>query len=194
MTIEASDHPETDRFPDWSRRLRRSDREAFAELFEAMHGPLIRYAIQLTNDEAQAYDVVQDAFLKLWAMRTKVDAGRSLKALLYTMVRNRSLNHLRLVQTRQSKIEAMSTMDSPPPVQADERIDADALARRIRKWINELPPKRREAFELSRFDGLSHAEIAEVMGITPRTVTNHIMMALQHVRDRFKNFQAEGGR
>jgi len=75
---------------------------------------------------------------------------------------------------------------------ADELLDAEDLGVRIREWISELPPKRREAFQLSRFDGLSHEEIAEVMNVAPRTVTNHIMLALQHLRDRLRTFQTSG--
>lgn len=113
---------------------------------------------------------------------------------MYTIVRNRSLNHLRSVQTRQSSIQAMPTpTESSAAAHVDERIDAEAMGQRIREWIKEMPPKRQEAFQLSRFDGLSHAEIADIMQITPRTVTNHIMMALQHVRDRLRAFEAEGG-
>jgi RNA polymerase sigma-70 factor (ECF subfamily) len=113
---------------------------------------------------------------------------------MYTMVRNRSLNHLQLVKSRQAGIEAMSTtMDPTVPAQAEDNLAAEALGKRIREWINELPPKRREAFRLSRFDGLTHEEIADVMEIAPRTVTNHIMLALQYVRDRLRVYRSEGG-
>ena len=178
----------------WSLRLQASDRKAFSELFEFLHGPLLRYAVHLTQDEMQAYDVVQDVFLRLWSIRTELDPAKSLKALMYTMVRNRSLNHLQLVKSRQAGIEAMSTaMDPTVPAQAEDNLAAEALGKRIREWINELPPKRREAFRLSRFDGLTHEEIADVMEIAPRTVTNHIMLALQYVRDRLRVYRSEGG-
>ena len=85
----------------------------------------------------------------------------------------------------------------PPPESAmqptpEETIDAESLKERLREWISELPPKRREAFQLSRFEGLSHEEIAEVMNLAPRTVTNHIMLALQQLRDRLQAFQTSG--
>ena len=85
----------------------------------------------------------------------------------------------------------------PPPESArqptpDEMIDAESLKEKIRGWIAELPAKRREAFELSRYEGLSHDEIAEVMNLAPRTVTNHIMLALQQLRDRLKSYQTSG--
>ena len=62
------------------------------------------------------------------------------------------------------------------------------LGDRVRAWIGELPPKRREAFWLSRADGLSYAEIATVTGTSVKTVENHIGAALRHLRDRLARF------
>ena len=175
-----------DQFRLWTDRLRASDRKAYSELFEAMHPRLLRYAAQITNDGDGAYDVVQDAFIKVWQMRDRLDPERSLKSLLYTMVRNLSLNALRQVQTEQQAMAVLPPSESAIEETAAERIDTEALKERIREWIAELPPRRREAFSLSRFDGLSHDEIAEIMQLAPRTVTNHIMLALQHLRDRLR--------
>ena len=61
-------------------------------------------------------------------------------------------------------------------------------------WIDELPPRRREAFRLSRFDGLSHDEIARVMALTPKTVNNHIVLALQTLRERLAHFDPDAFR
>ncbi len=58
------------------------------------------------------------------------------------------------------------------------------LGTRIHQWISELPPRQREAFQLSRYEGLSHQEIAQVMDLTSRTVSNHIMLALVYLRKR----------
>lgn len=181
-----------DPFSTWSSRLRASDQQACTEIFEALHARLLRYAIQLTNDEDAAYDVVQDAFIKLWMIRAKLDSERSLKALLFTIVRNKSLNHIRQQRTKESWIAAMPPPESARQPTPEEMIDAESLKERLREWISELPPKRREAFQLSRYEGLSHVEIAEVMNLTPRTVTNHIMLALQQLRDRLRVYQTSG--
>jgi RNA polymerase sigma-70 factor (family 1) len=181
-----------EQFSEWSRRLQASDQQACSELFEALHRPLLRYAIQLLKDEDAAYDVVQDTFVKIWTVRAGLKPDKSLKAYMYTIVRNRSLNHLRQRETHESTIAAMHSPEIVEQPGADEVLDAENLGARIREWISELPPKRREAFQLSRFDGLSHEEIAEVMNVAPRTVTNHIMLALQHLRDRLKTFQTSG--
>ena len=53
-----------------------------------------------------------------------------------------------------------------------------------------MPERRREAFRLSRYEGLSHEEIAPVMGLTPKTVNNHVVLALQHLRTRLRTYES----
>ena len=173
-----------DRFDTWSRRLRASDREAFTDLFDAMHSPLLRYATRLTT-EATAYDVVQEAFVSLWRMRASLDPDRSLKSLLYTLVRNEALNQRRAMDRRQDRHAEYSPNRRP-----SNEVDSDALRTRMRAWIDDLPERQREAFRLSRFNDLTHDEIADVMDIAPRTVTNHVTKALQTLRDRLDDHRS----
>ena len=175
-----------DRFDTWSRKLWASDREAFTDLFDAMHTPLLRYAARLTTEEA-AYDVVQEAFVSLWRMRASLDPDRSLKSLLYTLVRNEALNQRRAMRRRQDRHAEYSPSRQPSP---SDEVDSDALRTRMRAWIDDLPERQREAFRLSRFDDLTHDEIADVMDIAPRTVTNHVTKALQTLRDRLDDHRS----
>ena len=171
----------------WSRRIQSSDQRAFSELFEAMHPVLLRYAWRFANNNETAQDIVQDAFLKLWQIRVTVDPKRSLKALLYTMVRNLALNHIRNAHHEAGTLPEQGPLDdSPAP---DELMDAAMLDVRLARYIRELPERRREAFMLSRFEGLSHGEIAQVMKLTPRTVNTHIVLALRDLRHRLHMLQ-----
>ncbi|MBT6597860.1 MAG: sigma-70 family RNA polymerase sigma factor, partial [Bacteroidetes Order II. Incertae sedis bacterium] len=73
----------------------------------------------------------------------------------------------------------------------DERLDAERLEQKLREWIEEMPSRRREAFMLSRFEGLSHEEIAALMNLAPKTVNNHIVLALQHIRSKLDRYKTE---
>lgn len=66
-------------------------------------------------------------------------------------------------------------------------MDAERLDDHLRAWIDELPDRQREALSLSRFEGLSHEEIAEVMEISPATVNNHIVRALKTLRGKVRS-------
>lgn len=172
------------------RRLRASDRAAYAAVFEALHVDLMRYAWRFTRDEHSARDVVQDVFLKLWRVRETLEPERSLRALLYTMTRNLSLNHNR---ARQHHADLSDEADAWVDERVDEgdALDAAQLGAHLEAWIAALPDRRREAFQLSRYQGLSHEEIADVMGLTPRTVNTHIVLALKDLRARLGAFQPD---
>lgn len=180
-----------EQFRTWSHGLRRSDQRAYTQVFETTYDALYRYAWYTLRDEEAAYDVLQDVFLKLWQIRDRIDPAKSLKALLYQMVRNTALNHVR--HAKRHAADALDEMLFEPASTSpsEEDFDTHALETQLRGWIDELPERRREAFMLSRYQGLSHAEIADVMNLAPKTVNNHIVLALQHLRSRLLAHQPD---
>ena len=178
-----------EQFRRWSLGLRRSDHAAYAALFDATYDALFRYAWTFTRSEEASYDVLQDVYLKLWYIRAQIDPERSLRALLYQMVRNYALNHQRGQRRR-----ALDPLDAARYEPSNETFEDDLHARDlgalIRVWVEELPERRREAFQLSRYEGLSHHEIARVMGLAPKTVNNHVVLALQHLRERLREHES----
>lgn len=182
-----------DTLADLGKRLGQGDRAAYAEIFRRLHGPLIRYARRITHDDAVAYDVLQDVFMKLWEDRMTLTVKVSLKAMLYTMVRNRAFNSLRRNKwmATEMAVEDMQDLYETAP-HRDETLDAERLQQRIARWIDELPTRRGEAFILSRYHGLRHSEIAALMGLSERTVDTHILHALRDLRGRLDQLQSEG--
>lgn len=170
----------------WCRRLREGDRGALEAVFRALYEPLVGYAGRYVppGDRDAAADVVQDAFLRVWEGRERLDPDRSLKAFLYQTVRNLALNRSRDARTRATLLAEHYAPPVAPVEDPDEALDASRLRERLEEWIEALPARQREALRLSRFDGLDHGEIAEVMGCSPRTVNNHLVRALKTIRAR----------
>ena len=142
----------------------------------------------MVDDEALAHDLTQDTFAKLWSVRDRMDDVDSLRAYVFQMARNRVYNHQRDEQVRRDNradLRASSTHASPPA--PDTALDTDMLRSRIENWIDELPDRQREALTLRRQSDLSHDEIAEVMDISPNTVNNHIVRAMQHLRSHLRD-------
>ncbi len=174
------------------RRLKASDRKAFEQLFRLLREGLLRYVRSLIHDETVAHDLVQDVFVYLWGLRETLDPSRSLKAYLYSMARNRAYRFMRDERTHAEKhafLKQQAAAQTPGVEEPDARLDADVLTQRLRVWIGALPERQREALLLSRFHALSHREVASVMGVSPRTVNNHIMRALEHLQDRIQTFE-----
>lgn len=182
--------PTNEQISQWAEKLSRSDEKAFDALFRALYPRLTAFACSFTRNRAVAADVVQDVFLTVWDRRHQVDPERSVRAWLYQMVRNRALNQIRDYQSRVTELDTersngimndQSEFDDPDL--SDSGAEAE-LRRKLAEWIGELPSRQREAFELSRFEGLDHEEISEVMNISVKTVNNHIVAALQELREK----------
>jgi len=178
----------------WCRRLKASDRTAFAEVFEDLYEPLFRYVRSITKNAASARDVTQDVFVRLWDVRESLDPDQSLQAYLYRMARNRAYNHRRDKKSHDEKEDEIRQATNarpavpPSPAASTERRE---LQNRLRTWIANLPDRQREALILSRFEGLDHKEIGKVMQISPRTVNNHIVRALKTLRTHVSDYESE---
>lgn len=180
-------------FRDWALRIRESDRDAYAAVFQSMSAKLVRYAQNITRDQASAYDVIQDVFLKLWTIRDRINPDSSLQSLLYTMTRNTAINLNRklspMVHSDSEGGEQFDLADGQNSPLSDAVFEAKNLAGHLKEWINELPGRRKEAFVLSRHHDLSHREISEIMGLSERTVNTHIFLALKFLRTRLNALQ-----
>jgi RNA polymerase sigma-70 factor (ECF subfamily) len=186
--------PDSDDFAEWCRRLKASDRAAYAAVFETLYEPLFRYVRSLTTERAAARDIVQDVFVRLWDAREGLDPNQSLKAYLYRTARNLAYNHQRDRETQSEKEEGIrrdSNVRPAAPDPPDAAAQAGWLEEHLRSWIADLPTRQREALVLSRFEGLSHDEIAKVMDVSPRTVNNHIVRALKRLRSRVDNYEPD---
>lgn len=182
------DKPSKKQIRIWGKGIVASDKQAFNNLFRALYPPLIRFARTYNRDEATARDIVQEAFVALWEERRQLEPNRSIKAYLYRIVRNKSLNYLRDHADENIGLSRTLSLEAAAPV-GEEPSNADELLDLLEQWVEQLPARQREAFELSRFEGLSHEEIAGVMEVSSNTVNNHIVAALSFLRDCYDEYQ-----
>jgi len=168
-------------FAEWANKISQGDHNAFSEFFRKTYSRYMKYAWQFVQDRDTAGDLTQDAFVKVWQNRYSIDESKSLNSFMYRITRNMCLNFLRdhppVIDITEWQPED-NGVDSPA-----EDMENDQAREQIWRAPGILPDRQREAFELSRFDGLTHEEIAEVMQISACTVDNHIVSALKHLRD-----------
>ena len=173
----------------WCEGLRSSDHRAYEKIFKTLYDPLLNYALYLTKSRAIALDIIQDAFLKLWEKRNTLNPDKSVKALLYLIVRNLAFNHNRDTASRVAKLSDPVHQPLPDQPGPEEAFKAQELKKKLDKWIDALPDRQREALVLSRMQGLSHDEIASVMNVSPRTVNNHIVRALKFIHGQVQGYE-----
>jgi RNA polymerase sigma-70 factor, ECF subfamily len=171
-------------------KISKSDKAAFDQLFRSLYAPLVRYAFSYLKDKSSASDIVQDAFIRLWHKRESIDAEQSIKAYLYKMVRNLSLNHLRNRSFEEVGLELVDlsvndSADQPYEEGVNHHLEL------LKQWIMKLPERQREAFRLSRYEGLDHEEIAEVMNVSKWTVNNHIVQAMKNIQSYYDDYHSE---
>lgn len=172
---------------EWIERVRAGDEAAFEAMFRTHYNNLCVFASRLVGSDAVAEEVVQDVFLRLWQQHESLEISSTVAGYLYGSVRNRALGHLRHERVDQRWREDTATLESAPAVarpsgRADDEARANELAAAIDRAIERLPPRCREAYVLRRQHHLGYAEIARVMGISPRTVEVQIGTALKALR------------
>ena len=177
-------------------RVRAGDRKAFDELCRKYYAMLVSYARLFLKDD-WAEDVVQDVFYNVWQRRETLDDSNSLYKYLLRSVYNRSLNYLDKNRRAgeygayyRERIAALGSSyyapDNSPVVQ---KLYNDDLRASLDAAIESLPPKCREVFRLSYIEDLSNREIGEQLGISPRTVENHMYAALKQLRRKLSKEQ-----
>lgn len=162
--------------------------DAFEAIFRRLSESIYRYVCGMVSDESLAHDLTQDTFAKLWEARDRMASVDSLRAYVFRMARNRVYNQQRDARTRrENRAQLQEKTSDPSPPAPDQVVDADLLRDRLRQWIEDLPPRQREALTLRRQQDLSHEAIANLMDISPSTVNNHIVRALKSLRERLDN-------
>lgn len=168
--------------------LRAGDRAAFQALFDDAWESAVAFAESLVRDPAEAEDLVQEAFVRLWDRRAALEADMPCRAYLFRTVRNLAFNRRRDRATQARLLDDPSAMDTAAAPRPAERPDSAVVAHetegQLLTVLADLPPRQREAVLLSRYHGLSHAEVAAAMGCAPRTVNNHLVAALSTLRTR----------
>ena len=162
-------------------RIRQGDPEALRALLEEAWAPLVRYLERRVESGDEAEDVAQEAFVRIWERRERWTGG-SARAVLFRIGRNLALDRGRRRAVRRRWAEEARQDPAPsPPTPADE-LAATELRGRVAGAVEALPERRREVFRLVRLQGLTYAEVAEILGVSAQTVANQMSMALRDLR------------
>lgn len=179
-------------------RIRQGDREAFNDLCRERYASLISYARLFLSrvNAAWAEDVVQDVLFGLWQNRSSLyDDGSSLQGYLLRSVYNRCMNYLKKARRMESlnlsseafrMLEMMAGHYDPDRNPAIVELFNADLRSSLDNAISALSPQRRKVFTLSYIEQLTNKEIGEKMGLSVRTVENHMHLALKQLRKDLK--------
>ena len=170
-------------------RLKEGNPAAYEELFKQTFPRMLGYCKLFIKDKAQANDLVQECFVKLWEKRSFIKATQSVESFLFVMLRNRCLNYLRdqKLQLVEKDIKLMDENELQHLYQLDfngkeEKTIEESLIEAIKESVEKLPEKRKLVFVKTKIEGKKNKEVAEEMGISVKAVEKHLHQAKEQIR------------
>jgi len=165
------------------KRIRKSDENAFRELFMKYFSRLCAFVQTILRVEEKAQDVVQKVFVKLWEKRTLLLITENVFGYLMTSCKNESFNLIKMEKTRE-KYEHTYASDYQQTMQYELKENSGSnISTLVNQAIENLPDKCKEIYTLSKKEGLSYLEIAQFLKISEKTVENQIGIALRKLRE-----------
>ena len=162
------------------RKMVEGDRDAFKYFFQTYYTDLCNFVNTYVKDRSLSEEIVQDIFVAFWENKSKLQLTHSAKSYLYSASKYKSLNVLR-DQNRKSRIHTeIAQQNEGLTVPDDEPLDSLQLRDILDRAINDLPPRCREVFLLSKKAELTNKEIADQLNISVKGVEHQMTIALKN--------------
>lgn len=166
--------------------VQHGDLKAFDALFRRYYPILCAYGHRFVELE-DAEEIVEDSLLWIWENRETLVIESSLNSYLFKMVYRRALNKLAHIDTTQ-RADTRFYEEMQEMLQDTDYYQVEELTRRIEEAVAALPESYREAFVMHRFRDMSYKEIAETLGVSPKTIDYRIQQALKQLRTDLKDY------
>ncbi len=170
-------------------RLQIGNSAAYEELFKQTFPRMLGYCKLFIQDQAQANDLVQECYVKLWEKRSTINPSQSVESLLFVMLRNKCLNYLRDQKLHYSEkdIESVQENELQHLYQLDflgkeEKSLEERLIEAIREAIDQLPERRKLIFIKTKIEGKKNKDVAEELCISVKSVEKQLHQAKEQIR------------
>jgi len=168
--------------------LLRREKVVFDYIFNYYYSGLCAFCMQYLKDKDTVEDLVQDFFVSLWIDGPRLQIKSSLKSYLFTSVRNRCLDELKHRKVTEKYKNYLLFGSDGTELSVDFCIAETELRQAIEASMAKLPPRCREIFVFSRFNGFTNQEIADKLGISKRTVELQISNSLKILKLELAEF------
>lgn len=183
MHVEEKDNWEID-----IKALQQGDTAAFEKLYRRFEPKLYRFTQKLLQHKEDAEEIVQEVFLKVWEKRQTLDPDQNLDGYLYRIARNLVYNKAKHQVYEFAYSQYLATQKNEAENSTENAYQHQELSTLFENICADLPPVRKKVFLMSRAEGLSNSEIAEILHTSNSNVENHINKALKVVKEKFKSY------
>lgn len=166
-------------------RVAENDLAAFNELVNLYKGKLFTMLVRMVHSEAEAEDLLQETFVRVWEHRRNFDDRYCFSTWVYTIAMNLGKNELR----KRRKVKFLSMFDrenNPIEIEDPQAEHSGGMSVLIDRAVRKLPARYREAFELRDLQELSYDEIGDVLGVPVGTVKSRVNRARNLLKDELK--------
>lgn len=164
--------------------LANDDKKALEELFNYYYPRLYQFSKSFLKLEDGIDDILQEVFVKIWQNRRNIRSAETFSPFIFTMTRNLLLNELRSRLSKQKIKDEIIKLSVSEEYHSFEKMEYGELKETVDQIVTNLPEKQREVFLLSRYEGLSHKEIAEKLQISTKTVEYHISQSISTIKNK----------
>ena len=169
------------------KKIKDGDLRAFDLVYSQYSERLYGFAFSILKNHEDAREIVQETFLKLWSKRKQLQSTLSLKSFLFTISYHISIDLIRRRLKDEKYLDYLKAQFVAEESGTDDMTQFNELNHDVQEVIRELPEQRKRIYQLSRDEGLSHAEIADKLAISVKTVENQINLALKAIRKKLNS-------
>ncbi|HTE13185.1 MAG TPA: RNA polymerase sigma-70 factor [Chitinophagaceae bacterium] len=155
----------------------------FKSIFDTYKDRLYGYVLAVSHSTYTAEEITQEIFMKLWLCRDMLASIDNIEGYIFTIARNKTLNHLRKASNQASLLQEIQSRMKPAVNANEERTAVTELEKLVHDALTLLSPQRRLVYQLSRHKGLDHGQIAQQLHLSRNTVKNHLVHSLRFIRN-----------
>ena len=167
--------------------LRTGDEKVFNAVYRYYFRRLCAFCLQYVNEQEEIEEIVQDTMMWLWENRTALMPELTLKTLLFTIVKNKSLNRISHIEVKRKVHQEIEEKYKEEFTNPDFYMFNELFAL-YEDALKKLPADYREAYEMNRNRLMTHKEIAEELQVSPQTINYRIGQALKLLRATLKDY------
>ena len=165
------------------KELKDGDEFYFKQVFDQYHQKLYFFILYKTKSDYIAEEVVQMAFTKLWQCRQTLKEEYTISTQLFRIATTILIDYLRKYNNKDAVTAGLDVVNIEKGIDSTtEKMIGAELQKRISEAVNDMPPVRKQVFEMSREHGMSYREIAETLSVSSKTVETHIYKALKQIK------------
>jgi RNA polymerase sigma-70 factor (ECF subfamily) len=171
---------------DLAGKIKNGEKNAYQELFERYAPRIYQFSLTYLKNQADAEELVQDVFLKIWEKRDTLDQSKNIKAFIFKVAVNTIYDFIRHKNIENAFSDFIKSNAETGSNNTWHSVIFDEMQKNLQNLVAQLPEQQQKILQLSKEDGLSNEEIAAKLNLSKRTVENHLYRAVSFLKENFK--------